>query len=191
MARKRFKKSYRGRGKAPSEGDYVLIAEIVEHRDPAILAEMSIEALEILEDPEVGEDLKAFAWGKLSMSMAIAKVWRFYIPQKVEVGWIFENQRSAEMVAEVVGRFARVVKSTKVINGKEHPCVFTDWAFWRRMGDVVGVPPAPVDLIAQRFIEERNPQRSLERLAEDLVLLSMVTGTEPTIADIDENHSEE
>ena len=191
MVEKRFRRSSRGRGKVPSEEDYELIVEIVEYRDPQALAEMSIEALETLEDPETDEDLKAFALGKLSMSMTLAKVWRFYIPQKVEVGWIFENLQSAEMVAEVIGRFAKVVKSTKTIGEKSFPCVFTDWAFWRRIGDVLGVPPAPVDLIAQRFIEERNPKRALKRLTEDLVLLSMITETEPTIVDVDENHSEE
>ena len=49
----------------------------------------------------------------------------------------------------------------------------------------------PPDVIAENFIQQRNPRRALDRIMRDILLFSMITGTEPVIADIDENHYEE
>ena len=190
MAGRRSRRSSRGRGKTPSKEKYRLVAEIMERRDPTSLAEMSIEALEILEDPEVDEQAKAFALGRLCMASAFVKFWRFYLPQRVEVEWAFDDWRSAEMLAEAIGRFEKVVRSTRIIDGREYPSVRVDWRFWRAMGDVFGAPVAPPDIVAENYLRQKSPRKALKRLMQDLALFSTATGTEPKLVDPSEEAEE-
>jgi len=172
-------------------GERVLIAEICCMRDPEILQELAAEALDILESPEADDLVKAAARGELAMSAAVYKYWRFFMPPKVEVEFVFEHQQYANEFAEIVGKFIDARKATRIIDGRAYPSVRVDWQQWHGMKVMLGGPVDPPDIIAENFVEQKNPKKAIERLMRDLLLFSMLTRTEPSSADIDEDHYEE
>ena len=190
MAGKRSRRSSRGRGKVLREEGYQLVAEVVERRDPALLMEMAAEAVEVLENPETSDDIKAFMLGRLCMAGAFVKFWRFYWPPKVELEWVFDDPRKAKMLADVIGRFENVIMSTRSIDGKEYASVRLNWQFWRAMGDVFDAPVAPPDIIAENYLRQKSPRKALKRLMQDLALFSTATGTEPKLVNPSEEAEE-
>jgi len=167
------------------------IVEISCRRDPEFLKELAVEAMRVLEDPEADDFVKAAARGQLAMSAVVYKFWRFFMPPEVEVEFVFENQRRADEFAEKVGKFVDARRATRIIDGRAYPSVRVDWRQWHALKVMFGGPIDPADLVAENFLREKSPRKALERLMQDMLLFSMITGTEPTIADIDENHSEE
>ena len=187
MARRPRKQARSGR----RAGERVLIAEIYCMRDPEILQELAAEALDILESPEADDFARAAARGQLAMSAVVYKYWRFFMPPKVEVEFVFEHQQYANEFAEIVGKLIDARKATRIIDGRAYPSVRVDWQKWHELKLMFGGPVDPPDVIAENFVEQKNPKKALERLMQDLLLFSMITGTEPTFADIDEDHYEE
>jgi len=179
MVGRRSRRSSRGRSKILREEGYQLVAEVVERRDPALLMEMAAEAVEVLENPETSDDIKAFMLGRLCMAGAFVKFWRFYWPPKVELEWVFDDPRKAKMLADVVGEFEKVVMSTRSIDWKEYASVRLNWQFWREVGDLIGAPPSPLDVVAMRYLE----QKSMRRLMEDLLLFSVTVDADLRLAD--------
>ena len=189
MAGRRSRRSSRGRGKVLREEGYELVAEVVERRDPELLAEMAAEAVEVLENPEISDDVKAFMLGRLCMAGAFVKFWRFYWPPKVELEWVFDDPRKAKMLADVIGRFEKVIMSTRSIDGKEYASVRLNWQFWRAIGDLIGAPTTPLDIVAERYLQQRSTRKAVKRLMEDLLLFSLTADADFRFAD--ENHYEE
>ena len=187
MARRSRKQTRSGRRVRKRE----LIAELSCKRDPEILKELAQEAMRILEDPESDDFVKAAARGQLAMSAVVYKFWRFFMPPDVEIEFVFEHRHYADEFAEKVGRFVDARRATRIIDGKAYPSVRVSWRQWHAMKIVLGGSIEPPDVIAEDFTRQRNPRRALDRLMRDILLFSTITGTEPVIADIDENHYEE
>ena len=187
MARRSRKQTRSGRRVRKRE----LIAELSCKRDPEILKELAQEAMRILEDPESDDFVKAAARGQLAMSAVVYKLWRFFMPPDVEIEFVFEHQHYADEFAEKVGKFVDARRATRIIDGKAYPSVRVSWRQWHAMKIVLGGSIEPPDVIAEDFTQQRNPRRALDRIMRDILLFSTITGTEPVIADIDENHYEE
>ncbi|MDW8022072.1 MAG: hypothetical protein RMI78_05540 [Nitrososphaerota archaeon] len=155
------------------EGEHQLIVEVAEYRDPELLMKNAAEAMKILENSKTDENLRAFALGRLCMSNAFVKFWRFYWPPRVELEWCFDDRRSADALAEAVGKFEKVTRATRIIDGKEYPNVRVDWRFWHALCVAVGAPIPPLDVIAANYIQQKNRRNALEQLARDLLLFMM------------------
>jgi len=179
MARRPRKQARSGR----RAGERVLIAEIYCMRDPEILQELAAEALDILENPEADDLAKSEARIQLATSAMVYKYWRFFMPPKVEVEFVFEHQQYANEFAEIVGKFIDARKATRIIDGRAYPSVRVDWQRWHELKLTFGGPVDPPDVIAENFVEQKNPKKALERLMQDLLLFSLTADADFRPAD--------
>jgi len=170
-------------------GRHELIAEIYCKRDPEFLKELAAEALDILENPESDEFVKSAARGQLAMSAVLYKFWRFFMPPAVQIEFVFEHQRYSDEFAEATGKFMNVKRALRNVDGRTYPAVRVNWQQWHAMKTALGAPIDPVDLVAENFVQQKNPRKALERLMQDLLLFSLTAEVDFRL--VDENHYEE
>jgi|GEM_PF-671957 len=148
-----------------------VIAEVVEFRiefrmeeEVRELAKRAMEIMEFAED----EFAESYARGALAISKTVAKVYQLCQPIKVYVGWVFEDLRTADVVAGYFKAFFRVKKEWKKINSRQLPAVFIDFEEWITFYSIRSHPLHPLDIIALRYLKNTNMRRALKQLARDL-----------------------
>jgi len=120
---------------------------------------------------EFAEDefAKSYARGALAVSKTVAKIYRFYWPPRVYIGWIFEDPKTAKEVARYFKAFFRVRKEWRRVNGRELPAVFVDFEDWITFYSMRGNRLHPLDTIALRYLKKgTNMGRAFKKLARDL-----------------------
>ena len=182
MAR-RCRKPRKSRSRDEGEEGSTLLFEISCRRDPELLMQIAEDAMRLLEDPNADEDTKAFARGMLCMSSAFIKIWRFLWPPAVQVEFVFDQHQYADILAENVGKFVKVEKTTRVVDGKEYPSLRIDWESWHSIKTLTGAPIDPPDLLAMNYLGQKNKDKALERLMQDLLLFSLTTEVDLRFAD--------
>ena len=177
MAR-RSRKLKKSRSRGEREESYTLVVEISCRRDPELLMQIAEDAMRILEGPNADEDAKIFAQGMLCMSSAFIKIWRFLWPPSVEVEFVFDQRRYADILAENVGKFVEVQRSERVVDGRKFPSIRVDWQFWNWIKTIANAPIDAPDVIAAKYVQQRNKERALEELLQDLTLFALSTGAD-------------
>ena len=177
MAR-RYRKLKKSRSRGVAGEGHTLVVEISCRRDPELLMQIAEDAMRILEDSNAGKDAKVFALGMLCMSSAFIKIWRFLWPPAVQVEFVFEQRQYADILAENVGKFTKVERSERVIEGKRFPSVRIDWEFWYSIKALADAPIDAPDIIAAKYVQQRNKERALEELLQDLTLFALSTGAD-------------
>ena len=140
-----------------------VLAEVVEFRTEEEIRELAKRAMEIMELAE------SYARGALAMSKTIAKVYQFYWPSRVYIGWIFEDPRTAKEVARCFKAFFRVKNEWRRIDGRELPAVFIDFEEWIDFYCIRGHQLHPLDSITLRYLKKgTSMEKAFRQLARDL-----------------------
>ncbi|MCL7404357.1 MAG: hypothetical protein LZ172_08470 [Thaumarchaeota archaeon] len=146
-----------------------VVVEVAEFRDREGLEELASRAMKILEESEGDESIEYYANGWLAISKTLAKVYSFRWPAKVFVGWIFEDPKTAEEIANIFRNvFTKVEKKWRSINGRRLPLIMIDWEEWMEIFAFTGNPLNPLDIIAFRYLRNTRMEKALKQLARDL-----------------------
>ena len=131
-----------------------------------MLEEVAKRAMEFAEDEFAG----SYARGVLAMSKTVAKIYQFYWPPRVYIGWIFEDLKTAKEVSKIFRVFFRVKNEWRRIDGRELPVVFIDFEEWIDFYCMRGHQLHPLDSIALRYLKRgTSMEKALRQLARDLV----------------------
>jgi hypothetical protein len=146
-----------------------VVVEVAEFRDREGLEELASRAMKILEESEGDESIEYYAKGCLAMSKTLAKVYSFRWPAKVFVGWIFEDPKTAEEIANIFSNaFTKAEKKWRSINGGRLPLIMIDWEEWMQIYTFSGNPLHPLDIIALRYLRNTRMEKALKQLTRDL-----------------------
>jgi len=140
-----------------------VIAEVVEFRTEEELEELAKRAMEIMEFAE------SYARGALAMSKTVAKVYQFYWPPRVYIGWVFEDPKTAREVSKIFRVFFKVKNEWRRIDGRELQGVFVDFEEWIDFYCMRGHQLHPLDAIALRYLKKStNIEKAFKQLARGL-----------------------
>jgi len=146
-----------------------VIAEVVEFRTEEELEELAKRAMEIMELAE-DEFAESYARGVLAMSKTIAKLYQFYWPPRVYIGWIFEDLKTTKEVSKIFRVFFKVKNEWRRIDSRELQAVFIDFEEWIDFYCMRGRQLHPLDAIALRYLKKStNIEEVFKKLARDLV----------------------
>ena len=116
----------------------------------------------------VMEFAESYARDALAMSKTIAKIYQFYWPPRVYIGWIFEDPKTAREVARYFKAFFKVRKEWRRMNNRELPVVFVDFEEWITFYSMRGNQLHPLDTISLRYLKNTNMEKASKKLARDL-----------------------
>ena len=102
------------------------------------------------------------------MSKTIAKIYQFYWPPKVYIGWIFEDSKTAKEVSRIFRVFFKVKNEWRRINDRELPAIFIDFEEWITFYSIRSHQLHPLDVIAIKYLKSTNMEKASKQLARDL-----------------------
>jgi len=123
------------------------------------------------------EFAESYARGYLAVSKTVAKIYQFYWPIRVYIGWIFEDLKTAKEVSRIFRVFFKV-KNEWRMNDRELPAVFIDFKEYITFYSIRSHQLHPLDTIALRYLKNTNMEKASKQLARDLAELFKEHGGE-------------
>ena len=114
------------------------------------------------------EFAESYARGYLAVSKTVAKIYQFYWPPKVYIGWVFEDSKTVKEVSRIFRVFFKVKNEWRRMNGRELPAVFVDFKEWIDFYCIRGHQLHPLDSIALRYLKNTSMEKASKKLARDL-----------------------